>query len=120
MTQRPGHQLPCTVASCDGEALRQRAFFLFRVPTLFLAGLSFFLLAAHCVARHARTTDERTTRPTCGPQAWLTGKLHEGGDYGACAHRCGGPLSSQPLSPCPYNAVAPKGPAFSFLNYLNY
>jgi len=23
-TQRPGHQLPCTVALCDGEALRQR------------------------------------------------------------------------------------------------
>ena len=37
-------------------------------------------------------------------------------EYGACAHRCGGPLSSRPLSPCPYNAAVPKGPAFSFSN----
>ena len=28
------------------------------------------------------------------------------------AHRCGGPLSSRPLSPRPCNAAAPKGPAF--------
>ena len=66
------------------------AFFLFRVPTLFLAGRSsFFLLAAHCVARHAcsharslaraRTDDRRTNDATCGPPAWLTGLQHEGG-----------------------------------------
>ena len=47
--------------------------FFFRVPTLFLAGRSFFLLVSHCAARHAarmharllacaRTTDERTMR----------------------------------------------------------
>ena len=42
------------------------------------------------------------------------------GEYGAHAHRCGGLLSSRPLSPCPYNAAVPKGPAFSFLNsYCN-
>ena len=28
------------------------------------------------------------------------------------------PPSSRPLSPSPYNAAVPKGPAFSFLNYL--
>ena len=34
--------------------------------------------------------------------------------------RCGGPLSlsSRPLSPRPYNAAAPKGPAFLFLKLL--
>ena len=65
------------------------AFFLFRVPTLFLAGCSFFVLAAHCAARHARsharslarvrTDDRRTNDATCGPPAWLTGTLHDGG-----------------------------------------
>ena len=65
------------------------AFVLFRVPTFFLAGRSFFLLAAHCAARHARphartlararTDDRRTNDATCSPQACLTGKLHEGG-----------------------------------------
>ena len=39
------------------------------------------------------------------------------GEYGAHAHRRGGPLSSRPLSPSPYNAAVPKGPAFGFLNY---
>ena len=41
-----------------------------------------------------------------------------GGGYGAYAHRCGGPLSSRPLSPCPYNAAVPKGPALLFLKLL--
>ena len=61
--------------------------FFFGVPTLFLAGCSFFLLlATHCAARHARlhactfasprTDDRRTNDATCGPQAWLTGSLH--------------------------------------------
>ena len=52
---------------------------------------------------------------TCSPPAWLTGKLHDG-EYGAYAHRLGGPLSSRPLSPRPCKAAAPKGPAFCFLN----
>ena len=39
------------------------------------------------------------------------------GEYGACAHRCGGPLSLRPLSPCPCNAAVPKGPTFGFFNY---
>jgi len=39
------------------------------------------------------------------------------GEYGAYAHRRGGPLSLRPLSPNTYNAAVPKGPAFSFLNY---
>ena len=39
------------------------------------------------------------------------------GEYGACAHRCGGPISLRPLSPCPCNAAVPKGPTFGFFNY---
>ena len=117
-TQRPGHQLPCTAASCGREALRQRAL---RRP--------FFLSACFALRRtprpparkntlaSAHTDGRRTNDATCGPQAWLTGSLHWG-EYGAYAHRCGGPLSSRPLSPTPYNAAVPKGPAFSFLNYL--
>ena len=52
-------------------------------------GRSFLLPAARCAARHAasfrnfaapaRTDDRRTNDATCGPQAWLTGKLHDGG-----------------------------------------
>ena len=38
------------------------------------------------------------------------------GEYGACAHRCGGPLSLRPLSPLPCNAAAPKGPAFCLIS----
>ena len=43
-----------------------------------------------------------------------------GGEYGAYAHRCGEPLSSRPLSPCPYNAAAPKAerPGLLFLRLL--
>ena len=33
-------------------------------------------------------------------------------EHGAYAHRCGGPLSSRPLSPLPCNAAVPKGPTF--------
>ena len=84
------------------------AFFLFRVPTLFLAGRSFFLLAAHCVARHARphartlaralTDDRRTNGATCGPQAWLTGKLHEGGIRSVRSPLRRAPLLATPIA----------------------
>ena len=76
--------------------------FFFRVPTLFLAGRSFFLFVSRCVGcsffllafalrraprlpanknplASAHTDDRRTNDTTCGPQAWLTGALHEGG-----------------------------------------
>ena len=61
-------------------------------------------------AAPARTDDRRTGDATSGPQEWLTaGRLHDGatGEYGAYAHRCGGPLSSRPLSPLPCNAAVP-------------
>ena len=103
-------------------------------PTPFLAGRSFFLLDLHCAVRHARPhartlasahtddrrTDERRDVRSAGVAAWLAGSLHDAGEYGAYAHRCGGPLSLRPLSPCPYNAAVPKGPAFSFLNYYRH
>ena len=69
-----------------GLAARMAPFLFFRVPTLFLAGRSFFLLGSYCVARHARphartlsrarTDDRRTNDATCGAQARLTGSLH--------------------------------------------
>ena len=71
------------------------AFFLFRVPTLFSAGHFSSLLAAHCATRYSQRTAPRlharthartcvhgrpaTNDATCGPPAWLTGSLHEGG-----------------------------------------
>ena len=57
-----------------------------------------------------------TRRSDAGPQAWLTGTLHEGGTRSVRSppRRA---LSLQPLSPSPYNAAVPKGLAFSFLNY---
>ena len=102
--------------------------FFFRVPTLFLAGRSFFLLVSHCAARHAarmharllaraRTIDRRTNDATCGPQAWLTGRLHGGGIRSVPSPLRRPPPSSRPLSPRPCNAAVPKGPAFSFFNY---
>ena len=92
-----------------------------------LAGRFSFLLATHCATpAHARTLaractdDNRRTNERCdvrsaGVADWITARR---GGYGAYAHRCGGPLSSRPLSPRPYNTATPKGPAFSFLNYL--
>ena len=51
------------------------------------SGRSFSRLASRCAARHAgsfrnfaapaRTDDRRTNDATCGPQAWLTGSLHD-------------------------------------------
>ena len=40
------------------------------------------------------------------------------GEYGAHAHRRGGPLSLRPRSPSPYNAAVPKGPGLWFLKLL--
>ena len=64
----------------------------------------------------AHTDDRRTkTRRAVRRHGWLDHCTT--GEYGAYAHRRGGPLSLRPLSPSPYNAAVPKGPAFSFLNY---
>ena len=92
----------------------------------------FFLLAAHCATparacalARARTehgrqrTNERCDVRSAGVADWITAARRTTGEYGAYAHRCGGPLSSRPLSPRPYNAAAPKGPAFGFLNYYD-
>ena len=107
--------------------------FFFRVPTLFLAGhsffllaprcaacrarpharteipaLFFFLLASHCAARHARlyarafpslrTDDQRTNDATCGPQAWLTGRLHDGGIRSVRSPLRRAPLLATPIA----------------------
>ena len=119
------------------------AFFLFRVPTLFSARRFPFLFAERPTAptyEHARTRSalrhdrarERThalahthaqERPTtndatCGPPAWLTGRLHEGGIRSVRSPPRRAPLSSRPLSPRPCKAAAPrKARPFCFLNY---
>ena len=73
--------------------------------------------ASRNLAAPARTTDERTMRRAVRRSGWLDHCTM--GEHGAYAHRCGGPLSSRPLSPLPCNTAAPKGPAFCFLNYYN-
>ena len=100
--------IPCTVVSRDGEALLQRA--------------------AHCTTTpdartHARTRARTHAHPrsttndaTCGPPAWLTGRLQERG-IRSVRSPLRRPPSLRPLSPCPCKAAAPKGPAFCFLNY---
>ena len=83
--------------------------FFFRVPTLLLAGRSFFLLASHCAARHARPhartfasppTDDRRRKDdaTCGPQAWLTGSLHDGGIWSVRSPLRRAPLLATPIA----------------------
>ena len=90
VTQRPGHQLPCTAASCDGEALRQRALF------------STFRGTPRRASAHARTrcalrtrTDDR--RRTTRRAVRRRGSLEDcrRGGHGAYAHR----LSARP-HPC--------------------
>ena len=74
-----------------------------------------------CARAYTRARTRAHRRPTandttCGPPAWLPGRLHEEGTRGAYAHRLDGPLSSRPLSPRPCKTAAPKGPASCFLN----
>ena len=67
--------------------------------------------SAHCAARHARPHartfaspspctlyDRRTNDATCGPQAWLTGSLHEGGIRSARSPLRRPPLLATPSS----------------------
>ena len=92
-------------------------------PFSWPAVLSFYLLriaprATTPARMHARslahtpttfTTDERRDVRSAGVADW---KNCTTGQHGARAHRCGGPLSLRPQSPCPYNAAVPEGPAF--------
>ena len=98
-TQRPGHQLPCTVTSCDREALRQRA----RPHARTFAS--------------PRTDDRRRNDATCGPQAWLTGSLHYGGIRSVRSPLRRPPLLAAPIA-TPLQCGRPeKVRPFSFLNY---
>ena len=103
-------------AGLGREELRQRA--LRHAPRLPCVGCSFFLLASHCAVRHAcpqaktrtlaraPTIDGRTTRRAVRRHGCMDHCTT--GEYGAHAHRCGGPPSSRPLSPSPYNAIYVK------------
>ena len=139
MMARGPHGLLLTFFSSSGFFL-----FFFRVPTPFLAGLSFFLLAprcaarcarpharteipacyffllvSHCAARHARlharafpslhTDDRRTNDATCGPQAWLTGRLHDGGTRSVRSPLRRAPLLATPIA-TPLQCGRPKRP----------
>ena len=96
-------------------------FFFFRVPTLFLAGRSFFLFVSRCVGcsffllafalrraprlpanknplASAHTDDRRTDDATCGPQAWLTGTLHDGGIRSVRSPPRRAPLLATPIA----------------------
>ena len=47
---------------------------------------------------HARTDDRRTNDATCGPQAWLTGKLHDGGIRSVRSPLRRAPLLATPIA----------------------
>ena len=107
---------PSDLAACPATFL-----FFFRVPTLFLAGRSFFLFASRCVGcsffllafalcrvprlpatknplARAHTNDRRTDDATCGPQAWLTGRLHGGGTRSVRSPPRRAPLLATPIA----------------------
>ena len=64
--------------------------------------------SAHCAARHARlhartfaspfADDRRTNDATCGPRAWLTGSLHEGGVRSVHSPLRRAPLLATPIA----------------------
>ena len=120
--QRP---LSCSASCADPTPLESRSaqtsfLFFFRAPTLLLAGLSFFLCFAlrrplflsACLALRralrlparknplasARIEDRRTNDATCGPQAWLTGSLHEGGIRSVRSPPRRAPLLATPIA----------------------
>ena len=63
---------------------------------------------------------ERARHPAVPRAIRRKGVKGEGFNFPDCshAHHLDGPLSSRPLSPRPYKAAAPKGPAFLFLKLL--
>ena len=115
-------QPPALLPPPSDLAARPATFlFFFRVPTLFLAGRSFFLFASRCVGcsffllafalrraprlpaskntlASAHTDDRRTDDATCGPQAWLTGTLHEGGIRSVRSPPRRAPLLATPIA----------------------
>ena len=115
-------QPPALLPPPSDLAARPATFlFFFRVPTLFLAGRSFFLFASRCVGcsffllafalrraprlpaskntlASAHTDDRRTNDATCGPQAWLTGSLHEGGIRSVRSPPRRAPLLATPIA----------------------
>ena len=115
-------QPPALLPPPSDLAARPATFlFFFRVPTLFLAGRSFFLFASRCVGcsffllafalrraprlpasknplASAHTDDRRTDDATCGPQAWLTGSLHGGGIRSVRSPPRRAPLLATPIA----------------------
>ena len=79
------------------------------------------LAHAHARARsHARArtiVDERRDVRSAGVADW---NISRGGGIRSVRSPPRRALSSRPLSPCPCNAAAPKGPAFLFLKHMTY
>ena len=122
-----------------GLAARAQCLFFFRVPTqsavspFCLQGIaprphtSTHVPAAHCatLARtHARTHARTRThgRPavnngTCGPPAWLTGRLHEGGTRSLRSPLRRAPLLASPIA-TPFQGGRPERPGLLFLKLL--
>ena len=116
-TQRPGHQLPCTVASCDDEALRQRALCLARVRARTHPQRIAPRLHARTRARtraHGRPTNERCDVQSAGVAVWNTARR---GNTECTLTAVADPSPRDPyrhaLAIRPLRKVRP----FSFLNY---
>ena len=65
-------------------------------------------------AAPARTDDRRTNDATCGPQAWLTGRLHGGGIRSVRSPLRRAPLLATPIA-TPLQCGRPKRPGLLFL-----
>ena len=120
--------VPFPLTSRGRLAARLAPFSSSGFPPLFLAGRSFFLFASHCAARYARphartlaracTDDRRTHDATCGPQAWLTGSLHDGGVWSVRSPPLRrAPLLAAPIA-MPLQCGRPKRPGILFLKLL--
>ena len=98
------------------------AFFLFRVPTLSLAGRfrarRFRARTRTHAPAHTHAQERPTTNDaTCGPPAWLTGTLHEGGTRGVRSPLRRAPLLAIPIA-TPLQGGRPERPGpFCFLNH---
>ena len=95
------------------------AFFLFRVPTLFLAGRFRARLFRACTRTHAPAHTHAQERPTtndatCGPPAWLTGSLYGGGVRSVRSLPRRAPLLATPIA-TPLQGGRPERPGLLFL-----
>ena len=106
---RVSHAVPAALRW--SRRLRRRSFFLLAQGSRPAPGRPFFLsTCSHCSAApcppasknmlasaHTRR-NRRTNEATCGPQAWLTGRLHEGGIRSVRSPLRRAPLLATPIA----------------------